>query len=252
MRPNSIVILEPPYRDFVGLIGQLPVLGAIVLTRLDGLYGLSPHLTELLERAPWTVPCIAIAPAAVSATALQSIWALPVQPGVLIGLDAAGKVTPADAIAAATSRPRPTVSQLVAYVVRRTNSIMLGQTLDQIWQPRVAFGGGNAERTVRYRLRRLGHYGSHDWIRIQRLVQAKTEGAGAKVEEQAHLAGTEARTLRSWVARYLGMTLRTFRSTIGWEWILELALRRGDIRLEGDPIRIEPAGRVRGTAQVAP
>lgn len=251
MQPNRVVTLEPPYRDFVGLIGQLPVLGAIALTRVDALHGLSPHLTELLERAPWTIPCIAIAPAAVSAAALQSIWALPVQPAVLIGLDASGRVTPAAATAAATNRPRPTVSQLVGYVVRRTNSIMLGQTLDQIWQPRTSFGGGNAERTLRYRLRRLGSHGSHDWLRIHRLVQTKTKGAGLGVEEQANLAGTEARTLRTWVARYLGMTLRTFRATIGWEWILELALRRGDVRIEDGPIHLEAADPARPPRRVA-
>ena len=48
----------------------------------------------------------------------------------------------------------------------------------------------------------------------------------------AHMAVTEARTLRSWVARYLGMTMKTFRATIGWEWILELALGRGGVHVE--------------------
>jgi hypothetical protein len=128
--------------------------------------------------------------------------------------------------------------------VRRTNSIALGQTLDQIWKPRSALSGGNAERTVRYRLRRLGQYGSHDWIRLQRLVRIKTEGAGMTVEAQANLVGTEARTLRSWVARYLGMTLKTFRSIVGWEWVLELALDRGGIQVKGGSPRFdEPGGR---------
>ena len=232
MTSNGVSIIEPPYRDLVSLVGRLPVLGAVALAQVDGRHGLSPQLVELLEQAPWTVPCIVVAAAAVSAAVLQSIWSLPVQPAVLIPSDPRSRTTPAAAMAAALNRPRPTAAHLVAYVVRRTNSVVLGQTLDQIWNPRPTLGGANAERTVRYRLRRLGRYGSHDWIRIHRMVRLKTECLGMTVEEQAHLVGTEARTLRSWVARYLGMPMKTFRATAGWEWVLELALRRGGIRME--------------------
>ena len=239
MTSNGITIVEPPYRDLVPLGGKLPALGAVALAQIDGRHGLSPQLAELLEQAPWTVPCIVVAPAAVSASVLQQIWSLPVQPAVLIPSDPRSRVTPASAMAAAGSRPRPTAAHLVAYVVRRTNSVVFGQTLDQIWNPRPALGGANAERTVRYRLRRLGQYGSHDWIRIQRMVRLKTEGLGKTVEEQAHLVGTEARTLRAWVARYLGMPMKTFRATAGWEWVLELALRRGGVRMDGGPTRPE-------------
>ncbi len=242
MTSNGVSIIEPPYRDLVSLVGRLPVLGAVALAQVDGRHGLSPQLTELLEQAPWTVPCIVVAPSAVSASVLQSIWSLPVQPAVLIPADPRTRVTPAAAVAAALTRPRPTPAHLVAYVVRRTNSVVLGQTLDQIWNPRPTLGGANAERTVRYRLRRLGHYGSHDWIRIHRMVRLKSEGLGMTVEEQAHLVGTEARTLRSWVARYLGMPMKTFRATAGWEWVLELALRRGGIKMEGSTTQSEPDG----------
>ena len=235
MTSNGVSIIEPPYRDLVSLVGRLPPLGSVALTRIDVRQGLSPQFTDLLERAPWTVPCIVVAQAAVSAAVLQSIWSLPVQPAVLIPSDPTSRVTAAAAVTAAASRPRPTAAHLVAYVVRRTNSVVLGQTLDQIWNPRPVLGGANAARTVRYRLRRLGRYGSHDWIRIQRLVRLKTEGIGMTVEEQAHMLGTEARTLRSWVARYLGMTMKAFRATVGWEWVLELALCRGGVQIEDGP-----------------
>lgn len=232
MTSNGVTILEPPYRDLVALIGRLPAPGSIAVVRIDGQHGLSPQLAELLERAPWTVPCIAIAPAAVSAAVLQSIWSLPVQPAVLVASDPSSRITPAAAAKAAANRSRPTAAHFVAYVVRRTNSVVLGQTLDQIWSPRQGQTGGNAERTVRYRLRRQGNYSRHDWIRIHGLLRAKTETAALTVEQMAHLVGTEARTLRSWVARYLGMTMKTFRATIGWEWILELALGRGGVHVE--------------------
>jgi AraC-like DNA-binding protein len=237
MTSNGVTILEPPYRDVVALIGRLPAPGSIAVIRIDGHHGLPPQVAELLERAPWTVPCIAIAPAAVSAAVLQSIWSLPVQPAVLMGLDALSRITPAAAAKAAASRPRPTAAQFVAYVVRRTNAVVLGQTLDQIWSPRDGRSGGNAERTVRYRLRRQGTYSRHDWIRIHCLLRAKIEAGAVTVEQLAQAVGTEPRTLRSWVARYLGMTMKAFRAMIGWEWILELALHRGGIHVESGATR---------------
>ncbi len=234
MTSNGVIILEPPYRDLVALIGRLPALGSIAVVRIDGQQGVPPQLAELLDRAPWTVPCIVIAPTAVSAAVLQSIWSLPVQPAVLVASDRSSRITAAAAAKAAANRSRPTAAHFVAYVVRRTNSVVLGQTLDQIWGRRSALAGGNAERTVRYRLRRQGTFSRHDWIRVHSLLRVKTEAAAETVEQQAHAVGTEARTLRSWVARYLGMTMKTFRATIGWEWILELALARGGVQIETD------------------
>jgi hypothetical protein len=231
----DLTLLEPPYRDPAPIIGRLPVLGAVAVARVDGPRGLTPRLAELIEVAPWTVPCVVLRHGSVTSTVLQQVWELPAQPAFVIGGQGGEPVPPATVLAAVGNRPAPPPSLLVSYLVRRTGSVVLGQTLDHLWAGRARTGERTADRTIRYRLRRLGAYGRHDWGRIRGLVRAKVDGRTLNVEQRAHLVGTEARTLRAWIARYLGTTMKTFRTTAGWEWILESALRRGGF-LRAQPV----------------
>ncbi len=227
MLPLDLPLLEPPYHDVAPIIGRPPALGAIAVARVDGPRGLSTELANLLDQAPWTVPCVVLRPATVTPSILQRVWELPGQPAFIVLGQPGDRVLPTGLLTAIASRPAPPTSLLVAYVVRRTGSVILGQSLDQIWSARDRASDTTADRTIRYRLRRLSDFGRHDWIRIRRLIRAKVEGRNLTVEQRAQLVGTEARTLRSWIARYLGTTMKTFRMMAGWEWILEAALRRG-------------------------
>lgn len=232
MSALDLSLLEPPYHDVAPVVGRLPALGAIAVARVDGPRGLSPELATLLDRAPWTVPCVVVSSVAVTPSVLQRVWELPGQPAFVMLQGPNDHLPASTLLQAIANRSAPPTSLLIAYLVRRTGSVVLGQTLDQIWSQRDADPSATADRTVRYRLRRLGLYGRHDWIRIRRLIRAKTEGRLLNVEQRAQLVGTEARTLRSWIARYVGTTMKAFRTTAGWEWILEAALRRGRFELE--------------------
>ena len=227
----ELSIMEPPYQDAGPLIGRDPTLGAVAVGRINASRGMGPELAQLLEQAPWTIPCVVLAPASVTPSTLQSVWGLPGQPAFVVLPTPTDRLPGAVVIAAIGARPIPPASLLISYVVRRTHSVLLGQTLEAVWSPDWPHQG-TAERTIRHRFHRLGSHGPHDWIRIHRLIRAKTEGRNMTMEQRAQLVGTEARTLRSWVARYLGVSMKTFRATAGWEWILELALRRGGFQLE--------------------
>jgi hypothetical protein len=245
MLNHDLSVLEPPYLEPAPVLARVPALGSVAVARIGGGRGLGPELPRLLDRAPWTVPCVVLAPNAVSAGVLQAVWGLAGQPAFIVLSSVTERPTPSTLLKAIASRPIPPRSLAIAYAVRRTHSVVLGETLEQVWSLRSSerAGPGNAERTLRHRLRQLGEWGRHDWIRIWRLVLAKTEGRDLNVEQKAQLVGAEARTLRSWLARYLGVSMRTFRVTAGWEWILEAALRRGGFSLEDHTGVIAPRRR---------
>lgn len=246
---SSIVVLEPPYTDPRPWIGRPPMPGAVAVVPADAVRQLD-RVTALFDQSPWVVPCVLLTPAAISPALLQTVWGLPCQPAFVILTGSAYQVPAAMVLNAVATRPAPTVAHLVAQVVTRTESIALGQTLSGIWSDQPTRRTAEADRTVRYRLRRLGRLGHHDWLRIRKLIQAKVGGWNASVDRQAHLVGAEARTFRAWVARYLGCSMRSFQMTAGWEWIIETALRRGGFPLvetaeepPSQPIPPLPSGR---------
>ncbi len=220
----AVSVIQPPYR-VESTASAAPRFGAIAVARLaEGAEALAP-LHDLIEAVPWCAPFVVVTPGSVSPETLHAIWGLPGQPGFVVAARGFRELTPPQIAATIAARPRPTAELLISYVVRRTRSVSLGQTLQQIWSPRAEPGPGHADRTLRYRLRRLGSFGRHDWIRVLRLIEIKTTDPGCTVERLAALAGTEPRTLRSWTQRCLGVPLRVFRERVGWEWVLEGALR---------------------------
>ena len=252
MISSTISLLEPPYADPRPWIGRSAAPGAVAVVPADAIRQLD-RVGELFQASPWVVPCVLLAPALVSPPLLQTLWALPCQPAFVILNGPAAHVSAGMVLSAVAGRPVPTVPHLAAQVVTRTESVQLGQTLAAIWSDEPDRRAAEAERTVRYRLRREGRLSRHDWLRVRKLIQAKTGGWNASVERQAQLVGTEARTLRAWVARYLGCSMRTFRMTAGWEWIIETTLRRAGFALVGAaPEQSTRTASAEGHAQPAP
>lgn len=233
MFTHELTYLEPPYADDVPLLGKPTPPGTIAVVRIatgrNGSRG--PSLADTLERAPWAVPCLVLAPASISAGLLQHLFSLPGQPAFLTVTDPMAPIPPAVLLAAARGRPAPTPSLLASYAVRRTGSVRLGQTLSQIWGVAHGIPSSTPDRTLRYQLHQAGDLGRYDWNCIERLVRIKGQPHTWSVEQQAQFANTEARTMRGWVSRYLGVSLKTFRNLVGWEWIMELTLRHGGFQL---------------------
>ncbi len=231
----AVTIIQPPYRvETTATV--TPRFGAIAVARLGAAAEVLGPLHDVIEAAPWCAPFVVVTPGSVSPETLQAIWGLPGQPGFVVATHGFREPTPSQIAETIGARPRPATSLLISYVVRRTHSVALGQTLQQIWSPQPEQGPRHAERTLRYRLRRLGGFGRHDWIRVFRLLQAKTGDPVYSVERLAALAGTEPRTLRTWTTRCLGVPLRVFRERVGWEWVLEGALRTAGLVESGDPV----------------
>ena len=213
MAELELSVLEPPYVEAFPPTECRPALGAVAIGRIYSPRGFTPGLAPLLEQSPWVIPFVVVAPACLSPEVLQAMWGLPTQPAFLVTPRPTERTSSATVLEAIAARPVPPTSLIIAYVVRRTGSVVLGETLDQVWSGRR--GGANADRTVRYRFRKHGDYGRHDWNRVRRLVAAKAEGSDLSVEQVARLLNTEARTVRGWVRRYVGTSMRAFLATAG-------------------------------------
>ena len=224
----AVSLLQAPYvAESVG--SAEPRWGTIAIARLGASVEMLQPLHDYLETNPWCAPCVVVTPGSVSPETLQAIWSLPGQPGFVVATRGLAELRPTEIVRAIANRPKPTIPLLISYLVNRTGSPSLGQTVEQIWSPRPR-GPRHAERTVRYRLRRMGGFGRHDWLRVLRLIQAKNNESAHTVERLAAAAGTEARTLRSWTECCLGISLRHFRQLAGWEWVLEAALRTAGLK----------------------
>jgi hypothetical protein len=226
MLSDMLDLLEPPYREFKPLGRSKPKLGAIVVQTFTKPSRLAQPMVDLMERYPWVVPCLVVPPGTLTPALMHALWGLPIQPALVFPKDARDRPPESAVLQAVAGRPMPTVATRVAYVVRRTNLPSLGQTLAEIWGERSA-PKGMAERTLRYRVRRMTRLKRHDWERVNRLITVKLSDRGATLEQLALKANTDTRAFKSWVERYLGIPIGLYRELTGWEWILEAALTQG-------------------------
>jgi hypothetical protein len=233
-----VTLLVPPYRGAETEILrhqslEIP-LGAIVLGRSGDALAALAELTARVYHWPWVVPCILIAtqdPGIESLVLLVSelrnrLVIARVRDGVL----AADAST---ALAAVRRRSAPSADDLASWVTQRLGDPSLqrslasqfGQALESLPASRLA-----SRATFSRVFSRYGPYGSHDWRALGRLcmhcatLSAPWTSTGPPISVRA---------ARAYSHKYLGLSYGALSKRIGWEWVLEGALRHaGYIRAE--------------------
>jgi hypothetical protein len=222
-RTLGVYTLEPPYRVCRPLGNRLPELGAIVVG--DVRLGRSPcdSLAAVIARAPWCPSC-ALVPASMPARELIEV--LDLLPRGCLKLSVENDSNPFDPgryVAAIAGRPVPVSSEIAHYVGRRTSSGIVSPLL-------ACFARNGVERTSRSflsrRLKAYPPYTAHDWTAIGTLILILHSGGWA-AGRLARENDLDPRTLRSWAAKYLAMRWSAAEELVGWEGILEAALRQG-------------------------
>lgn len=247
-------LLCPPYRRVTWGTDAAPPLGAIAIADASSVRQMTYELTPLVRRAPWCVPCLVVTAATADPSVLAALHEVPGRPAFVSG-PAADDLLPRLVVAGVRDRPTPTGAELADYVAMRTGRLELRAALAGLLatgpadQPRRAI----PPRTLRDRLHRLGPFGPRCWRTVGTLCRIAATMSGSGVGILALRAGVGPRSLRSWVRRYLALSLQEFRLIVGWEWVLEAALRQGgyvDGTIGGAP-RTEPAARPRRWAGAA-
>lgn len=86
---------------------------------------------------------------------------------------------------------------------------------------------GPSRSTLSRELGKLGSLTAREWRAAARTILALHKvDSGAKVEHVAREASVDSRTLRRWSLRLLGLPPSKALQMPGWEWKLEVVLRR--------------------------
>ncbi|MBK6485265.1 MAG: hypothetical protein IPF98_00020 [Gemmatimonadetes bacterium] len=216
---SSLLILEPPYQVARRLHDVSPDLGSVALLDASERRPSTSDVKSQLDVAPWCPLCIL----AEEESGMRSSRRLP-RTCLIYGLSDAEGASPI--LRAVASRPRPTASDLVDWLVKRTRMALLSRTLSELFT-RPALRRNEVSYlpySIREQLRGLGRWGALEWQRAAALADlAADRTAVNRIVSADEPAAAETRRL---MQDLLGISERTFHERYGWEWVLEASLRR--------------------------
>jgi len=219
MSHSSLLILEPPYQMARRMHDQTPELGSVALLDTVERRPTTNDVKAQMDTAPWCPLCLL----ASEESGMRSTRRLP-RTCVVFGLDDAEGATAI--LRAVAARPRPTPSDLVDWIVRRTRGATLSRTLADLFT-RPALRRNEVTflpYSVREQLRLLGDWGALEWQRAAALADLASDRTS--VNRLLSADEPNAAELRRWIHELFGMNERDFQARYGWEWVLEASLRR--------------------------
>lgn len=213
------LLIEPPYVALRPVGTVVPPLGSILLADLRLGMATVESAVAARSRAPWC-PIAVVVPPQPSRLAELALGQLPPHLVPVSGQEGEG-IDP-EAIRRATERrPAPGAAELARYAALRIGGIGLAPVLETCFHLDDPNDEPFSERmrpvppsTVSRRLRASGPLTCHDWRNLARIVDWHCR----TIEGPPGLAG--------WIRRYLDMASADVTLRAGWEWIVELALRR--------------------------
>lgn len=219
-------LLYPPYDRYCWPSEGTPPFGAVAVceARSSGL--VSGFFGPLVARAPWCVPCIITCPASAEASVIQAIRSLPGQIAFVDYIED-DRWPIGTILGAVRDRPPPSGAVLAEFVALRTGTNLEWELAALLGDQRLeASARPIPDRTLRERLSRFGSLSPRAWRAVGTLCRVASAARGDPMTAIAWRAGVEVRTLRLWARWYLGTSLAEYRQRVGWEWVLEAALRK--------------------------
>ncbi len=222
-------VLSPPYRavcsfDDASAASRL-CLGAVLLDQSDNPLIALARLTAWVHRRPWLIPCVAISPEQGPLEPLLFLVSeLRDRLAVVQLLRPTAAVAPSDVLGAVRSRRPPDAETLGDWVGYRLKNRELRNAVAA--QFRHALGGPPASTfasaaTFSRLFARYGRLAARDWRAIARLcVYSATNGRESGITLLI-------RTARDYLRHYLQLPYHALADRVGWEWVLEGALRAG-------------------------
>jgi hypothetical protein len=233
--------LAPPY-NALGVWNQngadCAPLGTIVHASGPSALAVLGSVTLSLRLYPWLVPIVTFPPDEGQLEPLiELVGELRGRAAVLQPGAAARMGTAPALIVAATRRPPPPPEVLSAYATSRVTAVDLHEPLAE--QFRLAFEDSlvpsRSVATYSRLFARHGPFTARDWRALARLTHdqcVRQSGAWPKAKEWMQGGTTDTmpltlnRTAEHYARHLLGMSLRAAGERLGWEWVLEYAIRR--------------------------
>jgi hypothetical protein len=201
-------------------------LGSLVFGDGDATIAVLADLTAVSYRAPWAVPCLALPaqqqplePFLMLVTELRDRL-------VVVHRSAARHVDEwAHLVQCVRRRGVPTAAELARWVARRLRQREIEVPLRHQFEEALQGTPADAGLSVASYSRLFAHYGRYtarDWRALGRL--AAHAASGRLGERGTHLP-ISLRTVCEYVRKYLGVPYHVMAERLGWESVLEAALR---------------------------
>ncbi|MGQ0650355.1 MAG: hypothetical protein ACT4P7_22670 [Gemmatimonadaceae bacterium] len=219
MKISSLFILEPPYTMARRFESAPPALGSVALFDAVVTRPTTNDVKGQMDLAPWCPLCLL----ADTESGMRSTRRLP-RTCVVFGMNEADGASAI--LKAVSSRPRPTPSDLVDWITKRTRLPGLSRTLSDLFS-RPAFRRNEAALlpySVREQMRQLGDWTALEWQRAALLAEVAADRT--LLNRTMSADDDSAGELRSAMVALLGVPEREFHNRYGWEWVLEASLRR--------------------------
>lgn len=197
-----------------------PAMGSVLLVDTIMRNPSMADLREIMDVAPWCPVCV-LSDIRLGGRGTRRIPRTCQVAGLDTHVDPTGAI-----LRAVDDRPRPTPSTLVEWLVRRTRVHAIGRTMSDL------FSRSLLSRTeasfvpfqVRDHLAMMGSWSAVDWQHAAQFA----EYAADRTSLNRLLSATDSASVetRQRMEALLGVTAREFHDAHGWEWVLELSLRR--------------------------
>ncbi len=229
---GRVLVLSPPYRTPVPLVsverGIDLAFGSLAFADGEATIAALAALTSLSYRAPWAVPCLALPARQEPLEPLLRLVTELRDRLVVVHRSAARSADDwAQLVRLVRRRAGPTPGTMARWVARRLRQRALEAPLR--YQFAEALYGTPADRglSVASYSRLFAHYGiytARDWRALGRLALH----AASSLPDERRISGQmPLRTACEYARRYLGAPYHVLAERLGWEWVLEGALRTG-------------------------
>jgi hypothetical protein len=217
---SSLLVLEPPYAMVRWLREDSPAMGSILLMDILSRTPAPAEMRSVTDVAPWCPVCV-LADRRIGGRGTRRIP----RTCVVVGVESAPDATAA-ILRAVDDRPRPTPSTLVEWIVKRTRCHSVGRTLSELFTRPLLRKTEAAylPYTLREQLALLGSWTALEWQHAAQFAEYAADRTSLKRLLSAD--DPSSRDTRHRMHDLLGVTEREFHEAHGWEWVLELALRR--------------------------
>ncbi len=226
MTAATLHVLEPPYDGPVPAGAFRPAVGALGIVDLAGGIPALARAVTLTRDAPWCPLVAVVSDRGIAAATLEAFEPIPGTWGILYPSDYAHLSLERRVQAVVRRRPVPLTTTIAQWVEARLHMPGSASTLA------ACFGeGGDAlrpPRTLTRRVQALGPLEVRDWRGIGRLAQSLMcrPLQGLTLEGMALDALIDPRTLRRWLRLATDLPWAEVAARVGWEWVLESALRK--------------------------
>lgn len=232
---SAISLLVPPYRGALPLSGTAAPLGSVLVVDL-GIRADDVLASAILAHREviWCPACFLMSDEAVIPKFLAAFEPSPGTFGTLRRNADEGMPSPHQVLQAIRRRPAPTPVTLATYISTRAMRLSLVPGREVCFSSSIDCDrkrGSISDRSLRRHLHNFGLLSPSSWYQLSRLVAilaSHPRALSLGAERLANEHHVDVRTLRRWIREFTGVTYAEAMERVGWEWILEAALRRYD------------------------